>query len=108
MTEREFSVGRGGFGVIRSLERFLETGDASKINRGLYQELTSHCGFIAHYDLHGFRRRFDGLPNLLLRGEFYDLQELPEPVSVYVYNDGFSSCEVLTAFRQIATRYTLG
>ena len=98
----ESPVKRQGYGVIRSLEMFLETGDSSKINRGLYDELTQHCGFMAHYDIHGFRRRFDGRPELLLQGEFYSLAEMRDPISSYLYTDGLSSFEVVKEFRRIA------
>lgn len=105
MAER--SVNRQAYRVIRSLELFLETGDALKINRGLYEELTGHCGFIAHYDLHGFRRHFDGRPEYLLQGELYPLSHLRDPQSPYLYTDGLSSIEVLEQFRRIASRYLL-
>lgn len=97
-----YQVNRTGYKVVMDLKRFLESGDSKKISKGLYQELTAHCGFIAHYDLHNFRLEFDGDPAKLLEGEFYPLASLPDPVSVYEYSDGLSSKEVIEGFRRVA------
>lgn len=97
-----YEVNRQGYKVIMDLKRFLDTGDSKKITRGLYEELTQHCGFIAHYDLHNFRRVFDRDPQKLLRGEFYPIADLPDPVSIYEYSDGLSSTEVIEGFRRLA------
>lgn len=101
-----YEVNRTGSKVVMDLKRFLESGDGRKISRGLYDELTQHCGFIAHYDLHNFRRVFDGDTGKLLEGEFYPLASLPDPVSVYEYTDGLSSVEVIDGFRRLAVAFS--
>ena len=41
--------------VIRAWERFLDNGLQKKdFTKRLYQHLTLHCSFIAHYSIHGF------------------------------------------------------
>lgn len=41
--------------VLRAWERFLKSGLArTQFTKALYKHLTLHCGFIAHYNLHGF------------------------------------------------------
>ena len=41
-------------GVVRSCRAVLSTGDMQELTKGAYQFLTTHCGFIAHYDHAGF------------------------------------------------------
>lgn len=101
----EYPVARQGSKVVMDLERYLRTGQGRAITRGVYEELTMHGGFIAHYDLNNFRRVFDGQPELLLRGELYPLASLPEPRSRYRYSDGLTSAEVLDGFRRLARAY---
>ena len=44
--------------VVRNFRRVIEARDMSIMNKGLYQFLNLHCGFIAHYDIHGFRSTY--------------------------------------------------
>jgi hypothetical protein len=41
--------------VVRNFREAMEARDISLINSELYQFLTLHCGFIAHYDINGFK-----------------------------------------------------
>jgi hypothetical protein len=49
MTAREKEL------VLKNWERFLRHGLArAQFTRRLYEHLHLHCGFIAHYNIHGF------------------------------------------------------
>jgi hypothetical protein len=54
-TDAEFmTAGQKGL-VLKDWERFLRHGlRQSHFTRRLYQHLHLHCGFIAHYNIHGF------------------------------------------------------
>lgn len=41
--------------------RVLKERDINKMDRNLYEHLHLHCGFIAHYSIHGFRAEYSGL-----------------------------------------------
>lgn len=45
----------GNFLVVRNFRRVIEARDISLMNRELYQFLNLYCGFIAHYDIKGFK-----------------------------------------------------
>ena len=40
--------------VIKNFQEVIETKDISRMTKELYEFLILHCGFIAHYDIHGF------------------------------------------------------
>jgi len=44
--------------VIRNFQQVVENKDISQMGRELYQFLTLHCGFIAHYDINGFKAAY--------------------------------------------------
>jgi len=41
--------------AVRNFRRVIEARDMSLMNRELYQFLNLYCGFIAHYDINGFK-----------------------------------------------------
>ena len=89
-----------GASVVSSWNRYLLSGDSQKITKSLYTFLTMKCGYIAHFDIHGFRSNFAN-PQDLLRGESSPAtwdphSDMGRPVehSQYVYSDGKSSDEV--------------
>jgi len=41
--------------VVRNFKQVIEERDMSLMNKELYQFLNLHCGFIAHYDINGFK-----------------------------------------------------
>lgn len=44
--------------VYKCFKRVIENRDITLIDKRLYQHLYLHCGFIAHYDIHGFRAAY--------------------------------------------------
>lgn len=44
--------------VVRNFRRVIEARDISLMKRELYQFLNLHCGFIAHYDINGFKATY--------------------------------------------------
>jgi hypothetical protein len=91
-----------GKGVVAAMRRYLETGDSEKITTPLYRFLTLKCGFIAHYDLHGFRHVYRDPADLIaarhdgMTGSRFDDHPRSRPVehSQSVYTDGLTSVEV--------------
>jgi len=41
--------------VVKNFRKVIESRDINKMNKELYQFLNLHCGFIAHYDINGFK-----------------------------------------------------
>ena len=44
--------------VVRNFRQVIESRDMSRMNKELYQFLNLYCGFIAHYNIHGFRETY--------------------------------------------------
>ena len=44
--------------VVRNFRQVIENRDISLMNKELYQFLTLYCGFIAHYDINGFKATY--------------------------------------------------
>ena len=40
--------------VVRNFQKVIKARDMSLMNKELYQFLNLYCGFIAHYNIHGF------------------------------------------------------
>ena len=50
--------------VVDNIRKVLERGDMALLEKGAYQFLIIHCGFIAHYDHQGFIATYrDDLPS---------------------------------------------
>lgn len=50
--------GIGNLPVVRKFRRVIESRDMGHMDKELYQFLNLHCGFIAHYNIHGFRETY--------------------------------------------------
>ena len=46
--------------AYRCFARVLRERDISKMDKNLYEHLIQHCGFIAHYSIHGFKAEYSG------------------------------------------------
>ena len=44
--------------VIRNFKEVIESSDIDRMNKELYHFLTLYCGFIAHYDINGFKATY--------------------------------------------------
>ena len=44
--------------VVRCFKRVIESRDINKMTKELYEFLILHCGFIAHYNIHGFKSTY--------------------------------------------------
>ena len=44
--------------VIKNFQEVVETKDIGRMAKGLYEFLIRHCGFIAHYDINGFKATY--------------------------------------------------
>jgi hypothetical protein len=99
-----------GKSIVAAFRRYLESGDAEKITHPLYHFITMKCGYIAHFDLHGFRSVYAD-PADLLKGEMYadvwypDSRNGPIIHSASVYTDGMTDQEVYRAMVAFAVEY---
>jgi hypothetical protein len=44
--------------VIRNFKEVIESRDIDRMSKELYHFLTLYCGFIAHYDINGFKATY--------------------------------------------------
>lgn len=96
--------------VVSAFRRFLESGDAQKITPALYHFLMQRCGFIAHYDIHGFRGTYADPADLLDRSEeggplMFSGGFMDEPMirgQEHVFTDGMTVAEVWAGMRKVA------
>ena len=44
--------------VVRNFRKVIEARDMALMNKELYQFLNLYCGFIAHYNIHGFQETY--------------------------------------------------
>jgi len=44
--------------IIRNFEEVIKHKDINRINKELYEFLHLNCGFIAHYDINGFKASY--------------------------------------------------
>lgn len=107
---RVFTIKGSGAGVVKDFERLLKTGDMTKLTPRLYHHLIQYSGFIAHYDIHGFRSEYAGRLVPLLHGELEDLRDIDRARrrvdtrgSVYE-RDGLTAGEVNVRLCEIAIR----
>lgn len=45
--------------VIKNFKEVIEMRDITRMNKELYEFLILHCGFIAHYDINGFKATYE-------------------------------------------------
>jgi hypothetical protein len=106
-----YLIKRKGQRVVNDFERLLTTGDVSKITPGLYHALTMHGGFIAHFDIHGFRATYSGKLTDLLRGEYKSLanpeswaRDFNTHLEDSGYVDGLSAGDVMRQIARVGAR----
>lgn len=51
--------------ILNNIELVLKTKDSAKLNGTAYTFIMNISGFIAHYDLHGFRANYEDLRGLI-------------------------------------------
>lgn len=86
--------------MVNNLKRIIKARDMNLLQKKLYEFVHLHCGFIAHYDLHGFRHTYsDG-------DDFVSfLERLKDGCAVYGcdlednYNYGYTNKEVKEALK---------
>ena len=44
--------------VVKNFQEIIENKDIGRMTKELYEFLILHCGFIAHYDIHGFKATY--------------------------------------------------
>ena len=75
--------------VLKNFEKVLVEKDSSLIGKQLYEVLHLYCGFIAHYNIHGFREEYSDLRRLishLLREDVFGLDFFINKQSSYLYD----------------------
>jgi hypothetical protein len=46
--------------LFKKFRKVMDARDSQKIDKALYHHLHQHCGFIAHYNIHGYRDTYEG------------------------------------------------
>jgi hypothetical protein len=98
-----------GASVVGAFRRYLESDDPAKITAPLRDFLMMACGFIAHFDLHGFRGAYPHAALMLeeLRaysGEMKLLVDGIRPAS-RVYRDGMTDAEISVEFSRLINEH---
>jgi hypothetical protein len=113
ITSLEASGGLGhpgefhGKRIIDAFERYLTTRQTRHITRALYDYLTMRAGFIAHFNMHEFRRLYRD-PADLFAGRHEPVGRFephPQFGPVAVYRDGMTSREVWERLAQLITEH---
>jgi len=73
--------------VIKNFKEVIETRDIGRMNKELYEFLTLYCGFIAHYNIDGFKATFREPKNFA--GVFIKHFD-----KVHMYYSGIYSCHL--------------
>ena len=96
--------------VLKQWETFLKYGCKKEhFTKLLYNHLTTHCSFIAHYDLHGFYATYfeEGEDTVRFLSQFDNSQGIPRSVEYgmtgWITNDEYYDINI--AMCQIAVRY---
>jgi hypothetical protein len=103
----KFHRNYSGAGIVADFRRLLTTGDVGKLTPRLYHCLTQSGGFIAHFDIHGFRQTYDGRLTELLAGEMYPLAdrlrwERMAHLEDSDYRDGMTAGDVMREVSRVA------
>lgn len=93
--------------VVRNFRQVIESRDMMLMNKELYQFLNLYCGFIAHYNIHGFRETYATprvFANVFIRhfdqGHRYYCGNYACHYEPYL-NTGFSKAEIKKEFFRI-------
>ena len=97
--------------VTRNFRKVIESRDMSFMNKELYQFLNLYCGFIAHYNIHGFRETYASprdFADVFIRhfdqGHRYYCGNYACHYEPY-QNTGFSKAEIKQEFLQIVDKH---
>lgn len=58
--DTKFMTGAEQERAFKTFKRVIDKRDSQLIDKNLYNHLHVHCGFIAHYNIHGFRTTYSG------------------------------------------------
>ena len=101
----------GSLSVVNNFRRVIEARDMSLMNKELYQFLNLYCGFIAHYNIHGFRETYAaprGFADVFIRhfdrNHRYFCGNYPCHEEPY-QNTGFTKAEIKQEFFRIVDRH---
>ena len=93
--------------VIKNFQEVIETREIGRMTKELYEFLILHCGFIAHYDINGFKATYKSpqdFAEVFIR--HFD-REHPYYNGVYAYhespyrNTGMTKAEIKREFEKI-------
>ena len=95
--------------LVRNFKEIIENRDITRLKRPLYEFLHLKCGFIAHYDRHGFIQTYSEPKDFLrfcehLRNNGLEIHECDTTDD---YDYGYTAEEVKNAMWDILTSVTL-
>jgi len=91
--------------VIKNFQEVIETKDIGRMTKELYEFLNLYCGFIAHYDINGFKATYKA-PGFLPGSSSGTLTETPLLQRVYAChetpykNTGMTKAEIKRELRR--------
>jgi len=97
--------------VLRNFEKVLVEKDSSLIDKQLYEVLMGYCGFIARYNIHGFRETYSDLRDLirnLLREDSLGLCWYINNKSSFLYDTKYRGryiADFVTGILDLARKY---
>ena len=100
--------------VIKNFQEVIETKDIGRMTKELYEFLILHCGFIAHYDINGFKATYRSPQDFA--GVFISHFDREHSYYSGVYachaapyrNTGMTKAEVKREFEKIVNLYKEG
>lgn len=91
--------------IVAAFERYLTSGRAEHITAALYDYLQMHAGYIAHFDLHQFRRVYQDPADLLNASHETGRGSFSGYGPVKVYSDGMTHLEVWDRFAELVAEH---
>jgi len=95
--------------LVSNFKKIIESRDITRLKKPLYEFLHLRCGFIAHYDRHGFVQTYLKPEDFLrfcehLRNSGFEVHGCDTTDD---YNNGYTAEEVKNAMSDILTSITL-
>ena len=97
--------------VLRNIKQVLENQDIGLLQKPAYRILITHCGFIAHYDLEGFRATYkdhlDDFVRLFLEQHGFGWETFLQNKGSYLYDTSYGGVMLADLVRDLITLFKL-
>ena len=97
--------------VLQNIKRVLESQDIGLLQDPAYRILITHCGFIAHYDLNGFKATYrdhlDDFVQAFLSQMGFGWETFLENKGSYLYDTSYQGVMLADLVRDLITLFKL-